>query len=112
MQGSELSVIKGLTTINPLFWEIEILPLPTYERTPYGVLISSELVNRGYICLRQKDRRYNDGIFIFSNELYMPDYTTEFGRTMISNNLERWRAMMNLFDVNELASHIEEIIQQ
>ncbi|HEY1037750.1 MAG TPA: FkbM family methyltransferase [Bacteroidia bacterium] len=111
VQGSELSVIKGLTTINPLFWEVEMLPLPTYEDTPYGTQISTELLNKGYISFRQKDRICKDGIYIYSNELYMPDYSTQFGKELIRKNIEKWRTMMELFDAKELANHIETLIR-
>ncbi len=107
VQGSELSIIKGLTTVTPLFWEVEILPLPTYEDTPYGISIKAELLSRGYISLRQRDRMCKDGIYIYSNEIFMPDYTTDFGRNLILKNLENWKLMMELFDVNALAAHIE-----
>lgn len=111
VQGSELSVIKGLTSIAPLFWEIEVLQLPIYQNTPYGVSISAELVNRGYICFRQNNRICKDGIFIFSNDLYMPNYTTDFGKALIVKNFDKWRTMIELFDINTLGRHIEDIIQ-
>lgn len=112
VQGSELSIIKGLTTLSPLFWEVEVLSLPTYQDTPYGSSITAELVNRGYICFRQSGRMVRDGIYIYSNEMYMPDYTTEFGRNLILKNFDKWKLMMELFDVNALAVHIEQIINE
>lgn len=112
VQGSELSVIKGLTTMSPLFWEVEMLPLPTYQDTPYGVSISQELVSRGYICFRQNDRICKDGIYIYANELYMPNYATDFGRNLIINNMDKWRLMMELFDIKFLSIHIEKIIKE
>jgi FkbM family methyltransferase len=110
VQGSELSIIEGFTSVSPLFWEIEVLQLPTYQETPYGVSITKELTSRGYLCFRQNGRFCRDGIFLFSNELYMPDYTTDFGRTLILENIERWRVMIELFDVKALGNHIEAII--
>jgi len=110
VQGSELSIIKGLTTVAPLFWEVEVLPLPTYQGAPYGTSITMELVNRGYICFRQSDRMCKDGIYIYSNEMYMPDYTKDSGKKMIRENLEKWRLMMELFDNKALASHIESLL--
>jgi hypothetical protein len=110
VQGSELSVVKGLTSVSPLFWQIEVLPLPTYQDTPYGSTITHEMTNRGYICFRQTNKSYKDGVFIFADELYMPDYTTDFGKTIILENIERWRVMMELFDIKTLGNHIEKII--
>ncbi len=112
VQGSELSIIRGLTTLAPLFWEVEVLPLPTYQDTPYGISITAELVSRGYICFRQSGRMVRDGIYIYSNEMYMLDYSTEFGKNLILKNFEKWKLMMELFDVNALAMHIEGIIKE
>ena len=112
VQGSELSIIKGLTTVSPLFWEVEVLPLPTYQQTPYGTSITAELVGRGYICFRQSDRMCRDGIYIYSNELYMPDYTTDFGKNLILKNKDKWRLMMQLFDLNAMAAHIEKELEK
>ena len=112
VQGSELSIIKGLTTMSPLFWEVEVLPLPTYQDTSYGTSITAELVKRGYICFRQSGRMVRDGIYIYSNEMYMPDYSTEFGKNLIRKNIEKWKLMIGLFDINALGNHIEEIIKE
>jgi FkbM family methyltransferase len=111
VQGSELSVIKGLNSLSPLFWEIEILPLPTYEDTPYGTSITTELANRGYICLRQSGKLHKDGVYIYSNDIYMPNYGTEFGKKLIRANINQWRLMMSLFDCDALAAHIEQMIK-
>lgn len=111
VQGYELPVIKGLTIMLPLFWEVEMLPLPTYQDTPYATSISTELLHKGYISLRLKDRICKDGIYIYSNELFMPDYSTDFGKNLINKNIEKWRAMMELFDAKELANHIEKLIK-
>ena len=106
VQGAELSIIKTLNQFEPLFWEVEVLPLPTYEGAPYGTNITTEITRRGYICFRHNERLSHDGMYIYSNEIYMPDYTRSKGADLIEENLDEWLLMMEIFDLKGLSLHI------
>jgi hypothetical protein len=106
-QGSELDILNGMKQFHPIFWNVEIQYLPLYQGMPYGIDVLRELYTRGYLQFWSPDRHFCDGCLVWSDALFMPNWTHPVGKALILDNLDRWRLMMEMFGQYHLLEFIQ-----
>ncbi len=106
IQGGEIDALVGFQSRKPIFWNIETTLHPTYLDTPYGIDITKEIYDRGYLIFMQKDQHFRHGIVIWSDNYFMPNWRHPVGMEIIKNRTLKWEALIKMFSQDRLLQHI------
>lgn len=107
IQGGEVAALKGFSRRAPLCWIIETTMHPTYVDMPYGVDLVKELYDRGYLIIGQQDLHFQEGILIWCDTIFAPNWAHPRGRELIAKRPRQWRTLMRMFGREHLIAFVE-----
>lgn len=107
IQGGELAALKGFSGRDPLCWVVETTMHPTYIDMPYGIDLIKELYDRGYLIIGQQDLHFQEGILIWCDTVFAPNWSHPKGAALIRERPKQWRTLMRMFGREHLISFVE-----
>lgn len=105
VQGSEEGILKDIfhsaskdEIPYPLFIKCEIMFTPFYEGLNSGYEVINSIVKNDYVLAGYFDEHYRDGMPIWSDCLFIPNWNTPRGKKIISQNLDEFKLLCKIYN--------------
>ncbi len=97
-QGAELDIIKGLGNFRPLLIKVEAHIFSMYKNVPSWYELLNYLHKLNYIAIDLKAiGRHNTRLPAEADMLFIPDFTKDEGKKLISESKEKFLSLLLIF---------------